>query len=57
MSPARARGVLGVSTDAGPDAVREAYREKVKEVHPDRGGSAESFKRVTEAYEALEGAA
>lgn len=57
MSPDRARGVLGVRVDADPEAVREAYREKVKEAHPDRGGSTEAFKRVNEAYETLDGAA
>ncbi|WP_248516415.1 DnaJ domain-containing protein [Salinarchaeum laminariae] len=57
MSPDRARGVLGVRSDADADAVRDAYREKVKETHPDRGGSTESFKRVNEAYETLTGAA
>ncbi|WP_460918232.1 DnaJ domain-containing protein [Salinarchaeum chitinilyticum] len=57
MSRDRARGVLGVRSDADADAVRDAYREKVKETHPDRGGSTESFKRVNEAYETLSGSA
>lgn len=57
MSPDRARGVLGVRSDADAEAVRDAYREKVKETHPDRGGSTESFKRVNEAYETLSGTA
>jgi len=34
-------------------AVRAAYRRKVKDVHPDRGGDEQAFKRVTEAYETL----
>jgi curved DNA-binding protein CbpA len=34
--------------------VRAAYRERVKEVHPDtEGGDEEAFKRVTRAYETL----
>lgn len=50
----RARRILGVGPDADADAVRAAYRRKVKETHPDRGGSSDAFQRVTEAYEALE---
>lgn len=46
--------ILGVEADAGTDAIRRAYRERVKEVHPDAdGGSEEEFKRVTAAYEQL----
>lgn len=44
--------VLGVDVDADPAAVRNAYRESVKEVHPDaEGGDEEAFQRVNEAYE------
>ncbi len=52
-SRAEARKVLGVSTDADSAEIKRAYREKVKEVHPDRGGDEETFKRVTAAYERL----
>jgi len=55
MSPERARSILGLARGADAAAVRAAYRRKVKEAHPDRGGSEEAFKRVTEAYEALGG--
>ncbi|QWC19888.1 J domain-containing protein [Halorubrum sp. 2020YC2] len=41
---------LGVSRDADLDAVKGAYRERVKETHPDQGGDEESFRRVREAY-------
>ncbi|SMO72093.1 J domain-containing protein [Halorubrum cibi] len=41
---------LGLSTDADADAVKRAYRERVKETHPDRGGDEEAFRRVQEAY-------
>lgn len=41
---------LGLSRDANPDAVKQAYRERVKEVHPDRGGDKADFKRVQKAY-------
>ncbi|GAA0510949.1 DnaJ domain-containing protein [Halorubrum aquaticum] len=41
---------LGLSTDADADEVKRAYRERVKETHPDRGGDEEAFRRVQEAY-------
>lgn len=41
---------LGVDADADEAALRAAYRERVKEVHPDRGGSDEAFRRIQEAY-------
>lgn len=45
---------LGLEPGAGPEAVRAAYRERVKAAHPDtEGGSAEAFIRVREAYELL----
>jgi len=50
--------VLGLEPGADESAVREAYRSKVKEVHPDaEGGDEESFKRVQRAYERLTGEA
>jgi hypothetical protein len=46
--------VLGVDADAEPAAVRNAYRDSVKEVHPDtEGGDREQFQKLTEAYERL----
>jgi hypothetical protein len=53
-SAAEAYRTLGVEPGADDETVRRAYREKVKDVHPDReGGSREQFKRVTAAYERL----
>ncbi|VTT87684.1 Chaperone protein DnaJ [Halorubrum sp. DM2] len=55
-SPGRADPVgdafdeLGLDRDADLDAVKGAYRERVKETHPDQGGDEESFRRVREAY-------
>jgi hypothetical protein len=34
--------------------LKAAYRRLAKETHPDRGGTAEAFRRVNEAYERLE---
>lgn len=49
-----AREILGVDGNATDAAIRQAYRDRVKEAHPDApGGSADAFKRVTDAYEHL----
>jgi len=53
MSEARAREVLGVESDASEADVQRAYRERVKDVHPDRGGDPDAFRRVQRAYERL----
>ncbi|MGZ0748054.1 J domain-containing protein [Haloparvum sp. AD34] len=47
---AAAFDVLGLSKSADVDEVKRAYRERVKEVHPDQGGDEAEFKRVREAY-------
>jgi len=44
--------VLGVPQGATLSEVKRAYREKVKEVHPDHGGDREEFQQVREAYTA-----
>ncbi|XVH30728.1 J domain-containing protein [Haloferacaceae archaeon DSL9] len=41
---------LGLSRSADESQVRSAYRERVKEVHPDQGGTEAEFRRVREAY-------
>lgn len=54
QSAAEARGILGVDRGADAATIRQAYREHVKEVHPDtEGGDEQAFKRVTTAYETL----
>ncbi len=45
--------VLRVEPDADDEAVRRAYRERVKETHPDLGGSDEALRQVVAAYEAI----
>ncbi|UPV73281.1 J domain-containing protein [Halorussus limi] len=44
--------VLGVPRGASLSEVKRAYRQKVKEVHPDHGGDREEFQQVREAYTA-----
>ena len=41
---------LGLAAGASEAEVREAYRERVKDVHPDHGGDLESFRELREAY-------
>ena len=48
--PEAAFAELGVSPGATLDEVNQAYRRRVKEVHPDQGGDEEAFRRVREAY-------
>jgi ferredoxin len=45
--------VLALDPDADDDEIEEAYRERVKEAHPDHGGSVEEFRAVRTAYEQL----
>ena len=46
--------VLGVDRDADDETIKRAYRRRAKEPHPDRGGSDAEFKRVKDAYEAIQ---
>lgn len=44
---------LGVDTDATPDQIKQAYRARAREKHPDKGGTADDFAPVARAYEVL----
>jgi molecular chaperone DnaJ len=44
---------LGVSKLASADEIKAAYRKKAHEHHPDKGGDAEKFKELNEAYQVL----
>ncbi|MCU4716475.1 J domain-containing protein [Halapricum hydrolyticum] len=51
---AEAYRTLGLDPDADQEAIKRAYREKVKSVHPDtEDGDEAQFKRVKAAYERL----
>lgn len=45
--------ILGVAPDAPAATVKGAYRELLKERHPDHGGSTAAFHELQEAKEAL----
>lgn len=45
--------ILGVSPNASADEIKRAYKAKARVSHPDKGGDAEVFKSLSEAYEVL----
>eukprot|EP00747_Dinoflagellata_sp_TGD_P168281 gnl/TRDRNA2_/TRDRNA2_194294_c0_seq1.p1 gnl/TRDRNA2_/TRDRNA2_194294_c0~~gnl/TRDRNA2_/TRDRNA2_194294_c0_seq1.p1 ORF type:complete len:449 (-),score=70.79 gnl/TRDRNA2_/TRDRNA2_194294_c0_seq1:23-1369(-) len=49
----RLYNLLGILKSASESEVRSAYRRLALEHHPDRGGDAERFKEIAEAYEVL----
>lgn len=56
VTATEAYDILGLDPDADEAAIKRAYREKVKDAHPDTDtGSKEAFKRVNAAYERLTG--
>ena len=56
---AAAAAALGLSAHASPEQIRRAYRQAVKQTHPDlhpeEATAAARFRRVQEAYELLSG--
>mmetsp|Transcript_65909 Transcript_65909/g.153145 ORF Transcript_65909/g.153145 Transcript_65909/m.153145 type:complete len:222 (-) Transcript_65909:88-753(-) len=53
--PAWCYAALGLERGADPVEARQAYLQRVRETHPDKGGSAEEFQRVVSALEAFAG--
>ena len=53
MDGCSARTMLGVSPSASLADIKTAYRALAKHAHPDRGGDAATFDRITQAYETL----
>jgi len=55
MSAAEAREVLGVDQNADRDQIMKAYRELMRKIHPDQGGSTFLAKQINEAKQVLLG--
>ena len=53
MSSETFYNVLGVNENATQDEIKKAYRKLAIEHHPDKGGSEEKFKKISEAYDTL----
>lgn len=49
-----AREVLGVSSDATPAEIRQAFRDAAKRAHPDAGGDEGAFRQVVDAFHRLQ---
>jgi molecular chaperone DnaJ len=45
--------ILGVDKNANKEDIKKAFRKLAHEHHPDKGGNAEKFKEVSEAYSVL----
>ena len=45
--------ILGLKRSASQEDIKNAFRKKALETHPDKGGDPEEFKKVREAYECL----
>jgi molecular chaperone DnaJ len=45
--------ILGINKAASADDIKKAYRNLAHKYHPDKGGDAEKFKEINEAYQVL----
>lgn len=45
--------ILGLEPDASKEEVKGAYRDLVKQHHPDKGGDPEKFRKINKAYRGI----
>lgn len=45
--------LLGINKNSSQEEIKKAYRKKALEHHPDKGGDADRFREISEAYEVL----
>ena len=45
--------ILGINRNASKDEIKKAYKEIARHSHPDKGGNADTFKKINEAYSVL----
>jgi molecular chaperone DnaJ len=45
--------ILGVEKNANKEDIKKSFRKLAHEYHPDKGGNAEKFKEISEAYSVL----
>ncbi len=53
ISERQAYNILDIDPPASESEIKSRYRQKVKETHPDVGGSAEEFKNIRKAFTIL----
>lgn len=53
MTELQAKKILKIDGSYDEASLKKAYRRRAAETHPDKGGSAEDFQLVKEAYEYL----
>ena len=53
MRRSKSHEILGIDEDANDNEIKQAFRRKALQTHPDKGGDPEEFKQVREAYELL----
>jgi len=54
FSRAKALRYLGLSSDATPSQIKQAYHTKARTMHPNKGGNTEKFQNLQKAYTALQ---
>tara|TARA_R100001594_G_scaffold18974_1_gene37089 strand:- start:4596 stop:5024 length:429 start_codon:yes stop_codon:yes gene_type:complete len=51
LAPDYPYSVFGLKKSASNEDMKKAYRKEVRKAHPDKGGSAELFRKIREAWE------